>query len=141
MKSILTGRARLLAGAVALAAPLSATALPAHAAAKVDFLYSAPEISAEGDSVTWDWTVRNSGGEAVDKVVLVHRLTPQLKVTSVSAPCKVLATSVRCDYGRLATAGRKKGTLVAAIPATTSGSVQITGRVTWQRADAADADD
>ncbi|MGI5164340.1 hypothetical protein ACQEU3_08305 [Spirillospora sp. CA-253888] len=141
MKSVLTGPARLLAGVPLLAAPLAAA--PAHAdtpAGKVGFVYSAPQISVDGGNVTWDWTVTNGVGAPVDKVVLTHRFTPQLKVVSASAPCEVVEKTVRCDYGRLANAGRKKGTLVAAIPPEAAGTVQVTGRVTWQRsADATDA--
>ncbi|MFC9970141.1 hypothetical protein ACFVH6_04470 [Spirillospora sp. NPDC127200] len=141
MKSVLTAPARLLAAAPLLAAPLAAA--PAHAdtpTGKVGFVYSAPEISVDGNNVTWDWTVTNGVGAPVDKVVLTHRFTPRLKVVSASAPCEVLEATVRCDYGRLANAGRKKGTLVAAIPPETAGTVQINGRVTWQRnPDAADA--
>ncbi|WP_433335269.1 hypothetical protein [Spirillospora sp. CA-294931] len=142
MKSTIVGGrmlTRAAAGAVAVGATLAAAALPAQArtaepaAAKVDFAYSSPEIADAGDKVTWHWTIKNSGTMDVHKVVLTHKLTPMLKMASVSPGCKALATAVRCEYGLLAKGVSRTGTLVAQIPAEASGTVQINGRVTWQQ--------
>ncbi|MBW8484190.1 hypothetical protein [Actinomadura parmotrematis] len=129
MRSIITARAAVLAGAFGAAL---AVAPAAHAAGKVDFAYSAPEVSEEGDNVVWTWTV-GAGDGPVEKVVLTHRLTPHLKVASVSKECTVLEAAVRCEYGALKAGQRKRGVLVADIPVGTSGSVQISGRVTWRQ--------
>ncbi|MCP2341896.1 hypothetical protein [Actinomadura rupiterrae] len=122
-----------LLGASLLASVPAAQAEPAPApAGKVEFAYSAPEVARAGDSVTWNWTLRNLGAQNVDNVVLTHRITPQLKVAKVSPQCKVLASTVRCAYGRLAAGATTRGALTAAVPSNTRGSIQINGRVTWQ---------
>ncbi|MBO2445760.1 DUF11 domain-containing protein [Actinomadura barringtoniae] len=145
MKGIIAGRTAI--GTAALGAALLGTALPGHAEArhaaigKVEFVYSAPEVAEAGDSVTWRWTVKNVGGESVDKVVLTHKLTPALKVKTVDEPCEAGQTSIRCEYGTLKAGEKRQGTVVAVLPPETSGTVQINGRVTWQQGTAPVATD
>ncbi|WP_067817901.1 hypothetical protein [Actinomadura kijaniata] len=143
MRSIVTAHrtaARAVAGALALGGCLLA-APPVQAAApgRVEFVYTAPEVSRAGDSVTWGWSIRNNGGEPVEKVVLTHRFRPVMKVRSVSARCRVLKDAIRCEYGSLKAREARSGVIVAEVPATAAGNVQINGRVTWQQRGAAPA--
>ncbi|KAB2347461.1 DUF11 domain-containing protein [Actinomadura rudentiformis] len=146
MKGIIGDRrwpARTAAGAVAGMSLLVIT-VPADArtgpgdTGKIVFNYSAPDVADAGDKVTWRWTIKNTGGEGVEKVVLTHRLTPKLKVRAVSKPCVVAETSIQCRYGTLKAGQKRQGTLAAELAPSTSGTVQINGRVTWQQGPAAD---
>jgi uncharacterized repeat protein (TIGR01451 family) len=116
--------------ALPFAAPPVQAAPPAGG---VEFRYAEPEFAESGNRITWRWTVRNTGGKAVDGVVLTHALSPRLKVTSVSAPCKAREESITCDYRALRAGGQERGSLVAELPADTAGSVRIKGRVTWRQ--------
>ncbi|MEW2354500.1 hypothetical protein [Spirillospora sp. NPDC029432] len=138
MKRIVGGRrapARLAVLAAAAAAPLAA--VPAQAAppraAEVEFRYSDPEFAESGNQVTWRWTIRNRGAKTVNDIKLTHTLTPRLKVSSVSAPCRVRQEVVKCDYAALRPNGEKRGVLVADLPQGASGAVEIKGRVTWRQ--------
>ncbi|MDL4777524.1 hypothetical protein [Actinomadura xylanilytica] len=115
------------------AAPVQAAPVQAAAtqAAKVKLGYSAPKVSGAGDRVTWTWTVRNTGKRGVERVVLVHRLRPRLKIVAVAAPCRTLRASVRCDYGVLRAGRSRRGSLTARIPADAKDGVRISGRLTW----------
>ncbi|MFB4318462.1 hypothetical protein [Actinomadura sp. 21ATH] len=138
MKRIVGGRrapARLaVLAAAAAVAPLAAG--PAQAAppkgGEVEFRYSDPEFAESGNRVTWRWTVHNRGAKAVNDLKLVHTLTPRLKVSSVSAPCRVREGAVRCDYRALRPDGEKSGVLVAELPRDAAGAVEVKGRVTWR---------
>ncbi|MEV4255588.1 hypothetical protein AB0J52_20730 [Spirillospora sp. NPDC049652] len=102
-------------------------------AGKVELSYSAPKVAQAGSTVSWEWTVRNTGDKAVSDIVLVHKLTPQLKVTKVAQECKALQTEVRCSYGSLQAGATATGQLVADIPSSATGTVQINGKATWQQ--------
>ncbi|GAA1547497.1 hypothetical protein GCM10009678_32600 [Actinomadura kijaniata] len=143
MRSIVTAHrtaARAVTGALALGGCLlAAPPIQAAAPGKVEFVYTAPKVSRAGDSVTWGWSIRNNGGEPVEKVVLTHRFRPVMKVRSVSARCRVLKDAIRCEYGSLKAGEARSGVIVAEVPATAAGNVQINGRVTWQQRGAAPA--
>ncbi|MFC5183096.1 DUF11 domain-containing protein [Actinomadura harenae] len=106
------------------------------ASGQVEVTYSAPWTAQAGDSVNWGWTVRNTGDKAVDGVVLVHRLTPQLKIGKVSKECEALAAEIRCSYGSLQPGATSSGELTATVPLDATGTVQVDGTVTWQPAGA-----
>ncbi|WP_329394748.1 hypothetical protein [Streptomyces melanogenes] len=108
-------------------------AAPTPAIGKVEFTYSAPEVSENGDEVTWTWTVRNTGTTKADKVVLTHKTTPVLKAKSVPSACEAGETSVRCEYGTLQAGESREGKAVFNLPADLNSTVQINGRVTWQQ--------
>ncbi|WP_026416165.1 DUF11 domain-containing protein [Actinomadura oligospora] len=101
-------------------------------AGKVEVSYSSPKLVQAGGVLTWSWTVRNTGGEAVKDVVLVHRLTPQLKVGKLPQECKAVAAEIRCSYGVLQAGATSRGDLTATVPSAARGSVKVNGRVTWQ---------
>ncbi|MQY06355.1 hypothetical protein ACRB68_44430 [Actinomadura sp. RB68] len=128
MKGIVTA-----AGAAVIALGAAPPAW-AEGTGKVEFVYSMPKVSAAGDTVTWTWTLRNTGTRDLDRVTLEHRLTPRLRVTSVSARCKPAKASVRCEYGAVRVGGRRTGFLVAALPPSGAGDVRINGRATWEQA-------
>lgn len=135
MKSTIALGAAVLGTSLAMAAPAAAADhTNGHAAGKVEFTYDAPEIAESGDTVTWRWTLANTGDEGVDKVVLTHKLTPKLKVSSVEDLCTVKDEGIRCEYGSVDAGEKHNGTLVATLPPNVSGTVQINGRVTWQQA-------
>ncbi|XVQ09246.1 hypothetical protein ACQP1W_43040 [Spirillospora sp. CA-255316] len=139
MKSWASARLAVLA---ATAAAAMTAAPPASAAdGRIEFSYSPPELSQSGDQVIWRWTVHNTGDRPANGVVLFHTLRPNLKVTSISPPCKAHAGTIRCDYRLLGPGEKQHGTLMAELPAHVTGLVQIRGRVTWQlpAAPAADA--
>lgn len=125
-----------LGAALAVAAPAHAAYAPAghgHAGGKIEFTYDPPEIADDGESVTWHWTLKNTGDEDVEKVVLTHKLTPKLKVSKFDKECVEKADGgIKCEYGAVAVGEENEGTLVAALPSGVSGTVQINGRVTWQ---------
>lgn len=125
--------------AVSAAAGMSllVTTVPADAGTgKIVFNYSAPDVADAGDTVTWRWTIKNTGSESVEKVVLTHRLTPKLKIRAVKKPCVVTETSIQCRYGTLKAGQKRQGTLRAELPPAASGNVQINGRVTWHQGSA-----
>ncbi|QDO06405.1 DUF11 domain-containing protein [Streptomyces sp. S1D4-23] len=122
----------LVLAATALISPTTLASGASAAVTKVEYAYSSPEISEDGETVTWHWTLVNTGDGDADNVVLVHQLTPALKVIRVSAPCEAGTQTTTCRYGSLAASGRREGELVAQVPEGSSGSVQIKGRVTWR---------
>ncbi|MFD3588133.1 hypothetical protein [Streptomyces sp. NPDC058683] len=117
-----------LIGPGAMAPPASASA----AGSGVEFVYSAPEISEQGDTVTWDWTVTNRGDAGIRNIVMTHTITPKLTVTQASAGCEIGAAATKCRYGNMAAGGKVTGTLVARLPDEVSGNVEIRGRLTWE---------
>ncbi|MDG4858531.1 hypothetical protein P8605_10270 [Streptomyces sp. T-3] len=100
----------------------------------IEFVYTAPEFSEEGDRVTWNWTLTNRGDQTVDKVVLVHKLTPSLPVTNASDRCTVVDQAIQCEYGSVDAGELREGKLEADVPSDLQGSPQISGQVTWQAA-------
>ncbi|MFC5746991.1 hypothetical protein [Actinomadura rugatobispora] len=133
MKTRSSARLAVLAAAAATAAALAPPSAAAPAPdGKVDFTYSPPELSQTGDQVIWRWALRNTGDRPVSGVLLFHRIKPNLKIVSISAPCKVTRRTVRCDYRTLNPRQKKQGTLTADLPDDVTGLVQIRGRVTWQ---------
>jgi hypothetical protein len=116
------------------------SAAPATAQARdVEFSYSAPQISEEGDRVVWNWTAVNRDSSPATKVVITHRLTPSLSVSHVSAPCDVDGASIKCRWDVLQPGEEVEGVIEADLPTGLSGSVRINGRVVWQRSSKAPA--
>ncbi|MFD3876202.1 hypothetical protein [Streptomyces sp. NPDC058623] len=99
----------------------------------VVFTYDAPDLSDDGDHVIWNWTVRNNNSHSVAHVVLTSKITPKVSVTRVSEGCEVQDSStIRCTIPTLAAGASREGVIEADLPADLDGSVQISGRVTWQ---------
>ncbi|GAA1185878.1 hypothetical protein F4556_007159 [Kitasatospora gansuensis] len=99
----------------------------------VEFVYEAPDISEDGGAVTWRWSVVNNTGSPVTQVVLTHRMSPPLPITRVSGPSEVLGEAVKSRWETLAADEQAEGEIVATMPDDLDGTVQISGRVTWQR--------
>ncbi|AWZ03411.1 MULTISPECIES: hypothetical protein [unclassified Streptomyces] len=101
-------------------------------AAQVEFQYETPDISEEGDVVTWAWAVVNSGSEPAREVVMKHTVVPSLEVTNVTGPSEVVGEIVKSTWATLAAGEKAEGTITANLPEDLSGSVSIKGRVVWQ---------
>ncbi|HEX6470794.1 MAG TPA: hypothetical protein VF069_16960 [Streptosporangiaceae bacterium] len=115
------------------AAPAVAAPRPVPpATADVAFAYDAPRIAADGEHVTWRWTLRNGGPGAAGGVILVHRITPQLKISRMSRECRAIRAGISCSYGTIQAGRRRTGELEAELR-DVSGTVEINGRVTWQQ--------
>ncbi|AWZ05690.1 MULTISPECIES: hypothetical protein [unclassified Streptomyces] len=102
----------------------------------VEFAYEAPEISEEGDVVTWHWVIVNNGSEPVTKVVLTHRVTPTVVFDRLTGPSEVVGEVVKSRWETLGAGEKSEGTITAALPEDLTGTVQINGRVVWQNATA-----
>jgi hypothetical protein len=113
-------------------APATAVTQGGPGAEVMGLEYSAPDLQPGGDTVRWQWTLRN-GSSAVQKVVLLQQVIPSYKVTSVSKPCRILATAIRCEYGEMKARQQMRGAVVVGLPADIVGPVQIKGWVTWFR--------
>lgn len=98
----------------------------------VEFTYEAPEISEEGDVVTWHWSIVNNGSEPVTKVVLTHHVTPTLVIDSLTGPSEVVGENVKSRWETLGAGEKSEGTITAALPDDLAGAVQINARVVWQ---------
>ncbi|WP_147341109.1 DUF11 domain-containing protein [Actinomadura logoneensis] len=105
-------------------------------AGNVVLAYNAPKVAQAGSTVSWKWTVRNTGDKAVDDVVLVQRITPQLKVGKMPGECKALKAEIRCAYSTLQAGATASGELSAAIPSSATGAVRIDGKATWREGQA-----
>ena len=103
------------------------------AAADVKLAYSAPKVAADGEHLVWRWTLTNEGSGAAGGVVLVHRLTPALKISHLAKECRAIASGVSCSYGTIKPGQRRAGSLDAELSRDVSGTVEINGRVTWQQ--------
>lgn len=103
------------------------------AAADIRFTYESPRVSPDGDHLTWRWTLRNTGPGAAGDVVLVHRLTPPLKISRLPRECRAIAHGASCSYGTIKAGQRRTGSLDAELSRDVSGTVEIHGRVTWQQ--------
>ena len=104
----------------------------ALAAGNVEHTYAAPEISEEGDHVTWQWTVTNTGDQIAHKVVMTHKITPNVAVTSLPVQCAPSGETIRCDYVALAPGEEAEGSPEPDLPQDASEAVRISGRVTWE---------
>jgi phage baseplate assembly protein gpV len=125
----------LAASAAAAAAAQAAPEPPPakSAAADVKLAYDAPQVSADGEHLVWRWTLTNEGSGPAGGVILVHRLTPALKISHVAKECRAIASGVSCSYGTIKAGQRKTGSLEAELSRDVSGTVEINGRVTWQQ--------
>jgi hypothetical protein len=109
-------------------------AVPASAQVMdVEFSYSAPAISEEGDQVVWNWTAVNRDSRTATKVVITHRITPSLPVSYVSWPCDIEGEAIKCRWDAIKPGEEVRGIVEADLPAGLMGSVQINGRAVWQR--------
>lgn len=126
-------------GGVALGVVVSAFAvLPAHASARaagdMQLAYDLPQLLDDGSHVAWHWTMRNKGSDNASHVTLMHRLNPALNGVKASGPCEVTpAKAVRCRWESVPAGGTEQGTIEAELPANMSGTVQVSGRITWQQ--------
>jgi phage baseplate assembly protein gpV len=128
-----------LASAAAAAQPPGAEPPAPPAAADVKLAYAAPRVAADGDHLVWRWTLTNEGAGSAGGVVLVHRLTPALKISRLAKECRAIASGVSCSYGTIKAGQRKAGSLEAELSRDVSGTVEINGRVTWQQGTAGSA--
>lgn len=103
----------------------------------VEFSYAAPDLSEEGDSVVWRWSVVNTGTAPVTKVVMTHRITPWVQVDRVTGPSEVVGEVVKSRWQTLTAGERVDGEIVATLPDDLQGSVRINGRIVWQNPDTA----
>ncbi|MFG2298550.1 hypothetical protein [Streptomyces sp. NPDC048603] len=119
--------------AAAAAALTLTTAIPAAAQTEpeVELRFDKPQVSENAETVSWPWTVTN-GTEPVEEVMLRVWITPELKIVKVSAPCTLINDLALCEYGRLKPGETRTGTLVAELPADTSGTLKPNGRLNWQ---------
>jgi hypothetical protein len=138
LKNVRRLRLRPVLLTAAATAALLATVPPAQADPTpdqgiVEFVYAQPGLSDEGDRVTWEWTVENPGNRAIGDVRLTHAITPELTIVSISKPCTVTGQGAAdCAYGSLQPGAKVTGTVVAEVPADTTGSLKINGRITWK---------
>ena len=110
-------------------------AAPASAQVRdVEFSYSPPVISEEGDRVVWNWTAVNRDSRPATKVVITHRTEPLLTVSYVSWPCAVDGEKINCRWDSIQPGQEVRGIVEADLSPGLSGSVRISGRVVWQRA-------
>ena len=119
--------------AVAAGATLLSAAPASAQVRDVEFSYSPPEISEKGDRVVWNWTAVNRDSRAATKVVITHRIMPFLRVSYVSWPCDVDGEAIKCRWDALKPGEEIRGIIEADLSPGTNGSVQINGRVAWQR--------
>lgn len=142
-RTIVASALAMLAAPVFVAAQATAAvrAVPRspspRAVADIKFDYAAPRVAADGEHVTWRWTLTNAGSGAATDVILVHHLTPQLKISTMSKECRAIANTISCSYGRIKAGERRTGALGAELSRDVSGTVEINGRVTWQQGMAA----
>lgn len=109
-------------------------AVPASAQAMdVEFSYSAPVISENGDQVVWNWTAVNRDSQPATQVVITHRITPSMPVTYVSWPCAIDGEAIKCRWDTMKPGEEVRGIVEADLPAGLKGSVQINGRAVWKR--------
>jgi hypothetical protein len=128
-----------LAGtAAAVQRPASEPPAPAPAA-DVKLAYDAPRMAADGERLVWRWRLTNEGSGAAGGVILVHRLTPPLKISRLAKECRAIASGVSCSYGTIKAGTRRAGSLEAELSRDVSGTVEINGRVTWQQGTAGPA--
>ncbi len=127
-------RSKMLALALTVTALVGSGLVNAPAAVadvQIELTYSAPELTGEGDKVTWHWDLANKGDENAEQVVLTHTLTPNMSVSEMPAQCTPAGETIRCDYDGVRAGETLQGTLVADVPPGYSGSVNISGKVTW----------
>jgi hypothetical protein len=95
---------------------------------RIDFSYAEPDVSDDGQRVSWHWTLTNLGGKSVTRVVFIQNPAPVLKFLDVSPECAVNETAIRCEYGTLGPGARRGGILVARMPKDLSGDLHLSGR-------------
>jgi hypothetical protein len=97
------------------------------------FDYDTPQISGDGDHITWHWSMVNMGTVTASHVLLIQQFNRPLDQVKASAPCEVSGTVVRCRFASVPAGGREEGTVEGDIPGDASGTIQINGRITWQQ--------
>lgn len=118
-----------------MAAGLLTTATAASAAprtADIRLVYQAPQISSDGKSVTWRWTVSNVGADPADEVKVTHQVIPATPIATVSSPCTQAAGKVACDYGTILPGAVDSGEITTGEPDHNLATMRISGTVTWQ---------
>ena len=87
-KAMLSTLMVMMVSGTGMVTPASAgTQTPAlRAGEAVEFSYTAPETSDEGDHVTWRWTLKNTSNAPVSNIVVTQNLSPWVPPTQVSAP-------------------------------------------------------
>lgn len=134
MKGMLGGRLRPAIVVLGAVMPIIA-AVPAHAAGSdLQLAYDPPQLSEDGSHLTWHWTLQNKGAYAAAHVTLVHRLNKPLARIKATPPCEIAPKVIRCRWESVPAGGKEKGTIDARLPADLSGTVQISGRITWVQA-------
>jgi hypothetical protein len=121
-------------GVVTAGATLFSAAPASAQAGDVEFSYSPPEISEEGDRVVWNWTAVNRDSRPATKVVITHRIMPVLRVSFVSWPCDIDGEAIKCRWDTLQPGEEVRGIIEADLTPGLTGSVRINGRAVWQRA-------
>ncbi|MFF8271787.1 hypothetical protein ACF059_31070 [Streptomyces sp. NPDC016562] len=139
-KTMVTTLVALAVSATGLAsqAPASAQmsgAVSASAQEEVLLTYAEPVREGQ-ERITWRWTISNDG-QAVDEVVVTHRVSPVMPV-SFSAPCEGTAEKITCKLGELKAGESWEGEIVAEVPEGQSGTAEIRGTVTWKEGSAAE---
>jgi hypothetical protein len=102
-------------------------------AADLKLAYDAPQVTADGEHLIWRWTLTDEGPRAAGGVVLVHRLTPTLKISRLAKECRAIASGISCSYGTIEAGQRRVGSLKAELSHDAPGTVEINGRVTYQQ--------
>lgn len=103
------------------------------AVSKIDFVYATPVIAENGDKLTWRWTVSNSGDLDAFQVIVMHRLGGSMQIRRLSAGCTASGVAIRCAYGRIAPGQKRTGSVEVELSEDVQGTLQISGRVTWQQ--------
>jgi len=113
-KAMLSTLMVMMVSGTGMVTPASAgTQTPAlRAGEAVEFSYTAPETSDEGDHVTWRWTLKNTSNAPVSNIVVTQNLSPWVPPTQVSAPCNVEGQAIKLlalPPGRRASHGCRRG--------------------------------
>ncbi len=109
----------------------------------LDFSYSAPDISEDGDVASWSWTLTNTGDAPVTDAVFDSTVTPALELRAVGriGDPEARPGSVRVRFATVAPGEKLSGGLDVDLPEGGNGSVSIKGRVNWkEKAGSASAD-
>ncbi|MCW2886024.1 MAG: hypothetical protein QOE54_6876 [Streptosporangiaceae bacterium] len=117
---------------MSLPVPAYAGSTPGTGGQGVQLGYAAPELSKNRDHVVWHWTLTNAGQDAVNNLVLIHRLDPRLTVTRVSAPCAAQGTVVTCPFDVVSPGEEQHGVIEADVPPGEALDVRINGQAAWE---------
>ncbi|MGK5627892.1 hypothetical protein [Streptomyces sp. URMC 123] len=126
MALVVSGTGMALTGPAG-AQPAQRPALPLQGG--VELTYEPPSMDGQGH-VTWRWTAHNSDQNPVSDVVVTHRVTPSVPVTS-SAPCTGTAEKITCEIGTLEGGQEFAGEVTAELPPGQEDSARIDGAATW----------